>query len=122
MELKYDPNAKLLTEAEIYKVIPKQFTIVCHTINVIVKDWIVPNNPEKDSSFYGQWNDVKCTIEIARAVKVGNEVIPLTIEQIKNTFYHEMFHCFFFFGQVPQDEMIVQALANFMREFEITKK
>ena len=47
MELKFDPNAKPLTEAEIYKVIPKQFTIACHTITVIVKDWIAPKNPEK---------------------------------------------------------------------------
>ena len=122
MELKYDPNAKLLTDTEIYKVIPKQFNIVCHTINVIVKDWIAPNNLEKEDSIYGQWHHAKCTIEIARAIKTGNEVIPLNIEQIKNTFYHELFHCFFFFSQVPQDEMIVQAIANFMREFETTKK
>ena len=122
MELKFDPNAKPLTEAEIYKVIPKQFTIACHTITVIVKDWIAPKNPEKEESFYGEWHDVKCTIEIARAIKSDDEVIPLNIEQIKNTFYHEMFHCFFFFGQIPQDEMIVQALANFMREYETSKK
>jgi len=123
MELKYDPNAKPLTDAEIYKFLPREFKIACHTIKVIVEDWIPTKNPKAEDSCYGQWHDVHCTVKVARAVKTeDDEVIPLNEEQIKNTFWHEVFHCFFFFGSIGQDEMIVQALANFMREYETTKK
>lgn len=122
MELKYDPNAKPLTVEEIYKFIPREFTIACHHIEVEVVDWI-PDDDVKSDSEYGQWHDVRLQIKIARAIKCRNgEVIPLNEEQIKNTFYHELFHCFFFMGQIGQDEMIVQALANFLREYETTKK
>ena len=122
MELKYDPNAKPLTEAEIYKFIPKQFVIACHTIHVYVDDWL-PAEDIKSDSEYGHWHDVKLEIRLARAIKCRDgEVVPLNEEQIRNTFWHEMFHCFCFFGQIPQDESMVQALANCMREFETSKK
>ena len=43
-------------------------------------------------------------------------------EQIKNTFWHELFHAFNYYWDNDEDEALAQVFANFMREFEITKK
>lgn len=50
------------------------------------------------------------------------EVIHLTEEQIKNSFWHEMFHAFNYYYNNNQDESLAQTFANFMREYELTKE
>ena len=82
------------------------------------KEFVYDSN---ESSIYGDWNDVTCTIRVATHVEEEGEH-ELTEEQIRNSFYHEMFHAFIFFSGLKQDEMIVQAFANFLREYETSKK
>lgn len=48
------------------------------------------------------------------------ETIYLTEEQIKNSFWHEMFHAFNYNNK--QDESLAQTFANFMREYELTRE
>lgn len=50
----------------------------------------------------------------------GGEVIHLTEEQIKNSFWHEVFHAYYYCNK--QDESLAQTFANFMREFELTQE
>lgn len=50
------------------------------------------------------------------------KIIQLTSEQIKNTFWHELFHAFNFYWNNETDEALAQTFANFMREFELTKE
>lgn len=50
------------------------------------------------------------------------ETIYLTEEQIKNSFWHEMFHAFNYYYNNKQDESLAQTFANFMREYELTRE
>lgn len=63
--------------------------------------------------------DVELVIKIARKVKLEKgDVISLTDEQIKNSFWH----AFNFYWNNGTDEALAQTFANFMREFELTRK
>lgn len=114
-----ETGKEYFTEEEIYKVIPHSFVIAATRIDVIVKPVLID---KEGNCLYGRWNDVKKSIEIAQGLKEDGEVTLLDLNQIKNTFYHEMFHCFCFFSAFEQDESLVQTFANWMREFEESKQ
>lgn len=114
---------QMLSEKEIYQHIPQSFTICNNPIEVIIRDEItIPIDMDEVDVRYGQWNEVALTIELARSVRVDDNPIPLTLEQIQSTFTHELMHCFEFFSSIPYDEQKVQLFANWFREFEISKK
>lgn len=49
-------------------------------------------------------------------------VISMETTQIKNSFWHEVFHAFNFYYNNRQDESLAQTFANFMCEFELTRE
>ena len=63
----------MLSDSEIYKVIPKTFIICCHPIKVIIKDEVIYHDKEDDIARYGQWNEVACTIELAKSLLIWTE-------------------------------------------------
>lgn len=68
---------------------------------------------DDDGSYlYGDHSDVELTIRVALRMKCG--------EQIKNSFWHEVFHAFYYNNR--QDESLAQTFANFMCEFELTRE
>lgn len=99
--------------------IPKRFKIANHEYNIIVQDYVYDCNGEQ---LYGYHDPVKLEIRIATKMKRGEEVIDLNEEQIANTFWHELFHAFNFFWDNGGDESLAQTFANFMREYDSTKK
>lgn len=113
----------MLSDKEIYQHIPKFFTIANNKIEVILRDDITIGEGDEMETRYGQWNEVLCTIEIAKGVRINGdeEVTPVNLEQILNTFEHELAHCWEFFNGYPYDEQRVQLMANFRREFESSK-
>lgn len=113
-----------LTNKEIYQHVPKTFTICNNPIEVIIVDDITVGEGDEMETRYGQWNEVLSTIELAKGIRINGdpEATPLTLEQILNTFEHELFHCWEFFSGYGYDEQRVQLMANFRREFESSKK
>lgn len=107
-----------LTDKEIYKVIPESFTICNHTIHVIIRDTI----SFEDNQRYGQWNEVLQIIELAKAIMMDGEEVPVTLEQVQNTFEHELAHCWEFFSGYEYDEHRTKLMANFRRQFDASKK
>lgn len=59
-------------------------------------------------------------IRVALRMKCGENIVSLTREQIKNSFWHEVFHAFYYNNR--QDESLAQTFANFMCEFELTRE
>lgn len=114
---------QMLSDKIIYQYIPKFFTIANNKIEVILKDDITIGEGNKMETRYGQWNEVLSTIELAKGIRINDdpEATPLTLEQILNTFEHELFHCWEFFSGYEYDEQRVQLMANFRREFESSK-
>lgn len=95
--------------------IPKNFKIAGFDIKVDMVDKTEDNN-------YGCWNDVINTITIAKNISLNNgELTKLSDRQIKNTFFHELFHTFQFFSGKEYSEMDCNIFANFMLEFLETK-
>lgn len=90
--------------------IPESFKIANQLIKVNLLDKVADNN-------YGNFCDVKNEINIAKTIEVINENVQLTNEQIKNTFWHEVFHAFQFYFNNQYDETQAQIFANFMCEF-----
>ena len=115
---------KMLTDEEIYKVIPQFFTICGEKIEVILKNDITVGEDDEMETRYGQWNEVLNTIELAKGVRIDGEeeATPVTLDRVQNTFAHECAHCWQFFNGYPYDEQQAQLLANFFREYETTKK
>ena len=97
-------------------ILPSSFKIANQEYNVILVDYL-------DSRNFGEFDCIECEIRIARTVKSAydEEYHELTDEQILNTFWHELFHCFNWHLDNETDEAIAQSFANFMREFESTK-
>lgn len=90
--------------------IPESFKIANQLIKVNLLDKVADNN-------YGNFCDAKNEINIAKTIEVINENVQLTDEQIKNTFWHEVFHAFQFYFNNQYDEAQAQVFANFMCEF-----
>ena len=94
--------------------IPKKFKIANNWITVnIVKS--LPN------SNYGIYNEAKQEINIAKTVKIDNEIVQLTEELILNTFMRELTHCMQFYFDNNITEAQAQVYANFLCEFLNTK-
>ena len=90
--------------------IPESFKIANQTITVEIVKSI-------DNNDYGYFCDATNTIVLAKTLKVNDNIINLTQEQIKNTFWHEVFHAFQFYFNNKYDEAQSQVYANFMCEF-----
>ena len=113
----------MLSDKEVYQYLPKSFSIANNRIEVILKKDITIGEGDNMETRYGQWNEVLMTIEIAKGIRINGDpkVTPLNIEQIQNTFEHELAHCWEFFSGYDYDEHRVQLLANFRRQFESSK-
>ena len=96
--------------------IPRIFRIANHSYSVEFKDFVEVEGEE----VYGYHSNVELKIVLALKVHVEEGAIWLTSEQIKNTFWHEVFHSFNYYWNNEEDEDLAQVFANFMREFEIT--
>lgn len=91
--------------------LPNKFKIANQEITVVIEETL-PNND------YGYFCDATNTIKLARTLKteLDGEVI-LNDEQVRNTFYHELFHVFQFYFNNKFNETQAQVYANFMCEF-----
>lgn len=99
--------------------IPRTFRVANHYYSVEFQDFVEVEGEE----VYGYHSNVELKILLALKVHIeDNKVISLTPEQVKNTFWHEVFHSFNYFWNNDEDEALAQVFANFMREFELTKK
>lgn len=94
--------------------IPSEFKCAGFTIKVSVEDSL-PNDD------YGTFCDATNEIKIAKTMTVDNKVIQLTEEQLLNTFYHELNHCFQFYFDNSYSEAQAQTFANFICEYLRTK-
>lgn len=91
--------------------LPDKFKIANQEITVVLEDSLPNNN-------YGYFNDATNTIKLARTLNTEYEgKVKLTDEQIRNSFYHELFHVFQFYLNNKFDETQAQVYANFMCEF-----
>ena len=96
--------------------LPDNFKIANQEITVVIEDSL-PNND------YGYFCDVTNTIKLARTINSEYDgTISLSDNQIRNTFYHELFHVFQFYFNNELDEAQAQVYANFICEFIETAK
>ena len=76
-----------------------------------------------DDNNYGYWDDVNNTIVVAKNISMKNgELTQLSQRQMLNTFYHELYHAFQFYSGREYSEVECNIFANFMLEFNETKK
>ena len=77
-----------------------------------------------DTRDFGEFDSIRAEIRVAKKVKspYDDELVELSEEQILNSFWHEVFHCFNWHLDTDTDEAIAQSFANFMREYECTKE
>lgn len=94
--------------------IPKRFKIANTEYEVQVVD-------KSDDGNYGYHNDIRRKIVVAKSMDDEGKIVQLTEQQIENTFWHKLFHCFQFFYNNKQDEALAQSFANFMCEYRATR-
>lgn len=94
--------------------IPKKFKIANNWINVEIVDSLPNSN-------YGDYNDAKQVIRIAKTVSIDDEVVNLTEEQLFNTWWHEYVHAMQFYYDNNTSESQAQVFANFLCELFATK-
>lgn len=88
-----------------------KFKIANQEITVVIEE-ILPNNN------YGYFCDATNMIKLARTLKTEHDgVVTVSDEQMRNTFYHELFHAFQFYFNNEFNEAQAQVYANFMCEF-----
>lgn len=91
--------------------IPKSFKIANQIIKVNLLNKVNNNG-------YGTFFDVTNEINLAKNIEADDgNTYQLTQEQIRNTFWHEVFHVFQFYFNNKYDEAQAQVFANFMCEF-----
>ena len=91
--------------------LPSEFKCAGNTIKVQLVEKTHNNN-------YGNWCDATNTITIAKTVELEDKtVVRLTEDQITNTFWHELIHCFQFYFDNSYSEAQSQVYANFMCEY-----
>lgn len=96
--------------------IPNKFKLAGFDITVNIVEKMDNNN-------YGFWDDVNNTIVIAKNISLKNgELTALSERQMENTFYHELYHSFQFYSGREYSEVECNIFANFMLEFNETKK
>lgn len=97
--------------------IPKKFTIGGQEFEVKLVDRI------RDTNNYGEFSYCPALIEIATKYYdeqgIGREIPE---NQLKNTFWHEVFHAFNYMWNTEVDESLAQSFANFMCEYEESKE
>lgn len=95
--------------------LPKHFWIAQQMILVEIKD--------EPGDVFGYFDTAHNVIVIYTKMQSNydHKVVELSEEQILNTYYHELFHCFNYFWNTDTDEALAQVFANFMREYERTK-
>lgn len=77
----------------------------------------------RDTDNYGEFSYCPPLIEIATKYYDDNgNAIDIPQNQIRNTFWHEVFHSFNYMWNNGADESLAQAFANFMCEYEESKK
>ena len=97
--------------------IPKSFKIGGQEFEVRVVDRI------RDTDNYGEFSYCPPMIELATKYYDNNGIAhDLPENQIQNTFWHEMFHCFNYMWNTESDESLAQTFANFMCEYEESKE
>ena len=77
-----------------------------------------------DDREFGEFDCIKAEIRIAKKIRSSfdDELYELNEEQILNTFWHELFHCFNWHWNTDLDEGLAQSFANFMREYISNKE
>ena len=89
-------------------IIPKEITVLNHTIKVEVVDIL-------DDKF-GEFDPVKLEIKIAQYALSNDREVALSEIQILHTFWHEVFHVFQWFYEGEYNEGQSQTYAGFMLE------
>ena len=89
--------------------LPKQFTLCGQPVTVEVVEQL-------EDGAYGDFNDAKELIRVAKTVKVEKEVVQLSRTQMENTFWHEVFHAFQWRSKGEYDETESTTYAGFMVE------
>lgn len=91
--------------------LPDKFKIANQEIAILIEDSLSGNE-------YGYFCDATNTIKLARTVSTEYDgVVNVSDEQMRNTFYHELFHVFQFYYDNEFNETQAQVYANFMCEF-----
>ena len=98
--------------------ITKRFKIANQWIEVELCDFVEDDGEQ----LFGLFSSVYCKIWVARQFKRNGAIVTLSEEQILNTFWHEVFHCFNYYWNNDLDESLAQTFSNFMREYQSTKE
>ena len=91
---------------------PSKFKIANQEYKVKFVDYLEDGN-------FGEFDSVLAEIRIARRVRSGydSELKELQPQQIENSYWHEVFHCFNWHFNTETDEGLAQSFANFMCEY-----
>lgn len=91
--------------------IPEKFTINSQEVTVELVDMLPDQN-------FGEYCCITDTIKIAKNVKDDDgTVYPLTEEQMENTLYHELLHCFQWHSKGEYSEFESNTYAGYLVEF-----
>ena len=91
--------------------LPSEFKCAGNTIKVQLVE-------REDNNNYGNWCDATNTITIAKTVELEDKtVVRLAEDQMTNTFWHELIHCFQFYFDNSYNEAQSQVYANFICEY-----
>lgn len=102
-----------MTLLEARKIFPKEFTIACNKIEVVINE---------EGSDFGEFNTIRNRITINLAIRDDDgTLVHLTDAQVKTTYFHELTHCFNFFFNTELDEAMAQSFAGFTCEYLETK-
>lgn len=102
-----------MTIEEAERIIPKEFTIACNKITTIIVD---------EGEDFGSFDSLRNVINISLGVRdASGKLVTFTKEQVLNTYYHEVFHCFNYFFNTEMDEALAQTFANFTCEYLTSK-
>ena len=98
--------------------IPKSFTLGGRKWSVVYEDTI-----EKGRVF-GQWNDEKAEVKLAKRVISSDEdeLIDCSEYHLEISFWHEYGHIFQYYTTGHTDDTFAQTFATFMTEFNLTKE
>lgn len=97
--------------------IPKSYKIGGQEFKIKLVDRI------RDTDNYGEFSYCPAQIEIAKKYYDNNgNAIDIPEKQIRNTFWHEVFHSFSYMWNNETDESLAQTFANFMCEYEESKE
>lgn len=97
--------------------IPKSYKIAGNkTVDIAIVESI------NDGGSYGDFSDAKSKIRLAKNIKVEDELIEISDEDILRTYLHELCHSMQFYYNCEYDEAQAQTFSNFMYEYLHTKQ